>query len=360
LYNVTYGAGQFVAVGNAGTIVTSADAMEWTRRVSGSTATLRGVTYGGGRFLAIGTGGAILSSPDAVDWAARDSGTTNDLYAATYGPNLFVAVGANGTITTSGDGAVFNAEEGAIRSLLPLTGVVYGQGTFLGTQDNTQIFGSNNGGVDWWVGDTLIQPIGEIEFSGVVYGNGRFVIVGALFHPIDFLWTSIIVTSTNTFDWDRVDWNIRGDDSIDAILGLRAVAFGRGTFLAVGPFLRFREPPVLSSGDGINWTFHHSETSRSLYGVAYGQRTFVTVGESGTILQSDRIGPRLEPVSKSSLGSFDFSVIVEPGESCRIEASGDLTNWTVLSNFVSTSGTILVSDSSAPTFNRRFYRAVSP
>jgi hypothetical protein len=359
LYYVTYGGGKFVAVGDAGTIVTSAGGTDWTRGDSGSTATLRGVTYGGGMFLAVGTGGTILTSPDSVDWTARGSGTTNDLYAATYGQNLFVAVGANGTITTSGDGVFFDAHQGTVTDST-LTSIVYGQGIFLGTQNSYWIFGSDNGGTEWWGEEALIQPRGQILLTDVAYGNGRFVIVGECFCHPDAITTSVILTSTNTFDWDRVEGNIWADDS-NLLEGLQAVAFGRDTFVSVGPVcFGCGQPLLLSSGDGTNWTFRHSRTSRNLYGVTYGRRTFVVVGESGTILQSDPIGPRLELASKSSPGLFDFNLIVDAGDNCRVEASGDLANWITVTNFVSATGTNQFTDLASPNFNRRFYRAVVP
>jgi len=34
-------------------------------------------------------------------------------------------------------------------------------------------------------------------------------------------------------------------------------------------------------------------------------------------------------------------------------------NWTALTNFVSAAGTNQLTDSTAPNFNRRFYRALS-
>ncbi len=363
LQSVTYGARKFVAVGDAGTIVTSVDGAAWSLSASGTSRSLRGVAFGGGMFVAVGEVGTVLVSSDGLDWTARDSRTTNDLYAATFGQDLFVVVGAHGTIATSPDGVIWDPRQPGILAESTLTSIAYGQGTFLGgtTGSRRGVFGSNNGGADWWVDDWLSGtaqiPPALLGLSGAAYGTGRFVVVGAK-NSFDFP-TGVALSSTNAFDWKRVS---TGEWDVDSFAGLWAVAFGRDTFVSVGPICLgwCSKPPILSSIDGSFWRYHPSPASRNLFGVAYGRRTFVVVGESGTILQSDPIGPRLELVSKSSLGSFDFSVVLEADESCRIEASGDLTNWTVLTNFISTSGTNLITDPSAPNFNRRFYRAVSP
>jgi hypothetical protein len=63
LFGVTYGGGQFVAVGGGGTLLTSLDGLTWQRVGSGTNRGLDGVTYGGGRFVAVGRYGVILTSP---------------------------------------------------------------------------------------------------------------------------------------------------------------------------------------------------------------------------------------------------------------------------------------------------------
>ncbi len=61
-YAVTCGNGTFVAVGNAGTFLTSRDGVTWTRRDSGTGQPLFGVTYGNGTFVAVGYNGTIIHS----------------------------------------------------------------------------------------------------------------------------------------------------------------------------------------------------------------------------------------------------------------------------------------------------------
>ena len=43
---------------------------------------------------------------------------------------------------------------------------------------------------------------------------------------------------------------------------------------------------ILTSSDGSSWDNRTSGTSNGLYGVTYGNSTFVAVGDNGTILAS--------------------------------------------------------------------------
>jgi hypothetical protein len=49
----------------------------WTLRTSGTSNDLERATYGNGLFVAVGEGGTILTSPDGVNWTKRASGTDN-------------------------------------------------------------------------------------------------------------------------------------------------------------------------------------------------------------------------------------------------------------------------------------------
>jgi hypothetical protein len=68
---VLYGNNFFVVLGAGGTILTSADGMSWTKRVSGTLQTLRGVTYGNNTFVVRGEGATILQSDPLGSSAPR-------------------------------------------------------------------------------------------------------------------------------------------------------------------------------------------------------------------------------------------------------------------------------------------------
>src|SRR5437870_2927627 len=50
---------------------------------------LNGTTFGKGLFIAVGDAGTILTSSDQVNWLPRKSGTTQPLQAITYAGGLF-------------------------------------------------------------------------------------------------------------------------------------------------------------------------------------------------------------------------------------------------------------------------------
>ena len=82
---------------------------------------------------------------------------------------------------------------------------------------------------------------------------------------------------------------------------LKGIAYGNGTFVAVG-----ESGTILTSTDGTTWTSRTSGTTYGLNSVTYGSGTFVTVGDNGTILQSD-------PLS--------ITDITPPGLCCRLSKS---------------------------------------
>jgi hypothetical protein len=90
----------FVALGAAGTLVTSTDGLTWTVRAPISANRINAVTFGG-QFVAVGNAGTILTSLDGITWVARVSGTANDLTALARTSSGYTAVGAAGTNLTS-------------------------------------------------------------------------------------------------------------------------------------------------------------------------------------------------------------------------------------------------------------------
>jgi len=161
-----------------------------------------------------------------------------------------------------------------------------------------------------------------------------------------------VLTSTNGQNWKFDQPNSTG---------LSAIAFGHDTFLGAGPVCPLCvQGELASSANGVDWYVHVSSASTGFFGVTYGRGTFVAVGGYGTILQSDPYPPRLELVPNFCRDCFAFNLLGDAGESYRIEASRDLTNWTAITNLVSATGTNQFIDPAAPNSSRRFYRAVSP
>jgi hypothetical protein len=118
LHSLTHVAGTFFAVGDNGTIVSGtvptipSNGIAWTTIItSGTTNNLQGVTHGN-IYVAVGDKGTIVTSANGITWNPQTPtpATTSTLrqvtyFASSYG-SIYVAVGDAGTIVTSKDGGV--------------------------------------------------------------------------------------------------------------------------------------------------------------------------------------------------------------------------------------------------------------
>ena len=116
---------------------------------------------------------------------------------------------------------------------------------------------------------------------------------------------------------------------------------------------------IVSSPDGVDWTWHPWSSPGWLEDVAYGNGRFVAIGDFNTIL-STQSTIRLEPIPALANGPLQFKISGPPGQSCRIQASMDFATWVTLTNCLVTDGGGQFIDFSATNFSHRFYQAVSP
>jgi hypothetical protein len=336
------GNGICVAVGNQGTILSSADGLVWTRRNSGTTAVLNSMVWANSLFVIVGESGTILTSTNGTNWTRRTSGTTNFLYDVSYGKGIFIAVSDSGTVLTSTNGVAWTLRSGGTQGVY---GVAYGNGTFVAVGGVTVCFficfnnsvASTSGDAVTW---TPSNPGPNVFLSDLAFGNGTFVAVGE---------GGTILTSTN-----GVNWTPQNSGSTDFLLN---VAFGDDTFVVVGA----QQGSILTSTNGVNWTKRNSGTSNGLFNVAYGSGTFVVVGNSGTILQSRYIGPAiLHRPRFLTDGSVEIPIVGKVEQNYRLQVSTNLATprWTDLEAFTQTNETQNVVDSEAANFSSRFYRVV--
>ena len=215
-----------------------------------------GVGYGNGTFVAVGRLGITVTSPEGGTGTTRTSGTSNDLHGITYGNGKFVAVGyadiygGTSTILTSPDGVSWTpGYSGTTNYLL---GVTYGNGKFVAVGGSGTILTSPDGVT--WTSQVSNTPN---DLHGITYGNGKYVAVG----------TGVIVTSTDGITW--------GTPIDVGSAPLKGVAYGDGYWVVVGTGAK-GNAPILTSTDLTNWILVLQDNS--LYGVAFGNHTFVAVG----------------------------------------------------------------------------------
>jgi len=206
----------------------------------------------------------IFSNADPLDnWHWRNPlPQGNSLSGVSYGNGTFVAVGDIGTVLTSSDGATWTVRTSGTRNYL--RGVAYGNNTFVAVGDAGTVLTSPDGAT--W---TTRTSGSSNDLYGVTYANGIFVAVGLY---------AILISP------DGITWTVR---TLGHRIDLRGITFGNSTFVAVGFDWSVMSDAIVTSSDGMTWTIRTSGIQNYLEGVAYGNNTFVAVGGCGTIIVSN-------------------------------------------------------------------------
>lgn len=137
---------------------------------------------------------------------------------------------------------------------------------------------------------------------------------------------------------DASDFTAR-DDGLPAV-PLNAVAHGSGVFLAVGGQL-YQDPggsdfkessTALFSADGQTWTEAQGIPSEALVGVAFGEGTFVAVGKDGSTFRSQdgqslTPGPKIDGFAIVHGVAFGAGKFVVYGEGSSVFVSSDGTSF---------------------------------
>lgn len=103
LWAVAYGAGRYVAVGRAGTILTSTDGSGWVPQTQFMPTLFTNVVFADSKFVAVGSNGNVLVSTDGLSWISRNVGEVGVLYGAANNGTTWVITGSGGSIYTSAD-----------------------------------------------------------------------------------------------------------------------------------------------------------------------------------------------------------------------------------------------------------------
>lgn len=265
LRDITTNGTIFVAVGDSGRIITSADSGKtWTQRSAPTGAFLSGITYtsilGFVGVSSSGGGDTVVLSSAGVSWTASPTtGITIELNSVTgYGTNL-VAVGCNGSIFTSSNsvswtqwvsgGVCVQAVERV--GLSTVEYVTVGDSGKINTSPEGLSWTPQSSGVTNWL-------------RGIAGGCSKIVVVGD---------GGIIKSSTNATSWVT---------AASVGNGLNAVTCNGDTFVAVG-----KNGVVYTSHDaGATWVQRTSPTTKELLGISRIGNTYVAVGLDGTVITS--------------------------------------------------------------------------
>ncbi len=342
LYAVAWTGAAFCAVGNDGSILTSSDGTTWVQQNSGTSLNLACVTSGNGLVLAAGDAGRILKSPDGTAWSAITTTMTDRINGLAFGSGVFVAVSESGGILTSPDGDSWTAQSSPASGAL--SSVVFGTGVFVAVGAAGEVLTSPDG-IAW-----TVRRSGQMErlWCVAVTGSG-FTAVGSggvIAQSSDGVsWTSQTLSGSPLLRsvapgltglgavsdagdlWlsnDGSAWTLESTGGDADLAG--AATNGAGTFVAVGT-----GGAIFYSADGALWNEADSPVTEDLDGIAYGSSTFVAVGAAGKVVTSPDgiIWSAVNSGTSSHLKGITYgaSGFVVTGQAGLILRSANGTDW---------------------------------
>ncbi len=259
---IAFGNGRYVVAGGSGgrlATFVSDDAETWEKAEIPLSTTLLRVIHDGERFIASGLFGSVLSSANGLDWKILRSELKSSLWAVDKdSAGNLVAVGEAGRIRERGEEGEWRTS--SARSSAWLWDVVSHGKRSIAVGDRGRILRSDDGG-PWEVvrngevesGDGDDLPIPALR--AITHGNGRFVAVG----------DGEAVISEDGDTWTPAP--------LPALVTYWSVAYGNGRFVAAG-----ENGAAASSVDGITWETIPFEETASLHAVAYHQDSGFSIG----------------------------------------------------------------------------------
>jgi hypothetical protein len=214
LQAVTWGGGQYVAVGGEWVVV-SEDARQWTaRQVSGFGAW--DVIWVAGDYLAVGESG-VWRSADGLNWARVSGATPRNLFRVSYGGGVYVALDRDGRAWMTSDLADWSSEK-----LGPnLQDVAYGNAGFVVVGDEGKAWHRPVGGA--W------EALGKIApgwLGAVTWGNVGFVAASSQYDEQAQSEYLLVLDSWDGRNW----WTNRVDEPISTP---NFTVYGDGAYVGV-------------------------------------------------------------------------------------------------------------------------------
>lgn len=357
LTGIAYGSGTYVAVGQAGLVLTSADGVSWSQQRVGTYQDLTSIAYGNSRFVASGTG--LFTSPDGKTWSLVSVyGPAKIIFRGLY----FFGCGYGSNLMKSVDGVTWVSALMLPRSSGGSVGVAFGNGVYVCVLDDGKIFTSPDS-VSW---TQRYSPVrGRNQITDIAFANDRFVAIGydgshyvALRSRDGVKWAVKILKSAPDVSQMIVAGNgeflvpYRGgvmispngrkwkshatDTPTDNSRLINQEIYAGGQYIAVGQTNSY-DSVIDTSPDGLSWESQVSQAlSTHLTRVQYlpGADKFVGVGyrDNGPPVAFSPDGQSWQEASSGPSGSvggiaFDGFAYVAVGSNGLIETSSDLSQW---------------------------------
>jgi len=293
LNDILFDNDKYIAIGNAGTIITSDDAYYWSTPASiiedGSSINNDllsiGVETQNDRLLISGAWGTFLRSDDSTGDKWTSSAITSIdppiapsasfFYGVTANPNGIVTmVGSGGDIYTSIDsGTAWNLTAGPVETRETINDLAKSDALLVAVGDNGTILNSNDAGIGW-VNQTLTSSCGTNRLHAVTWSDvtSRFVAVGAV---------GTICYSDNGTIWRTPPISPNLPDTASTLYG---IAWGKDQFVAVGGSAV--NSVIYTSPLGDEWTLRNSNEPHTLRDIVWNEDHFIAIGDGGTIITS--------------------------------------------------------------------------
>lgn len=311
IFDMAYGRGLTVQVGERGQLFVSEDLKFWQPKTTGTTRSLRAVAFFGDRLVVTGEAGTVLYADSLEDIRTVDLGTTDWLEALASSGTTLVAVGDNAAIYTSADGASWTRETPPSNATNWLRGVAFGNGTFVAVGENGFIATANSTGKSW----TKKNAGTTAHLNRAAFIDGKFWVAGdnglALTSNNGNSWSQIsgtgatrslfAVTGTNSMKLLLGDRELRltqdgttWTDELSLVKALPAVPWQyyasvwEGSLFVVAGRSGMIFEGFTTNGTDYLWVNRHDSSRAWLWDMLRTPNFYVAVGDYGTILTSSR------------------------------------------------------------------------
>ena len=320
---VAYGNGVYVAVGAAGYLIKSTDAVHWV--IQQTSATFLDVTYSkvifaNGKFVAITQNGLIITSADGTNWMQRTSNVTVYLYDIVYASGKFVVVGINSTILSSADGITWTTIGINAAGTEVFISVVYTAGKFvIGSTTGTTVYYSSTAATNSWT---------KVAITNVTGLNKLYLLNTTMYIFTSASNNTNIYTST-----DGISWSVKTDANITYPNQMFHGFYDGTTYFLFGnsSVPGYSYGSVFTSTDGVSYTLQAKSTSIVCQGAFFVNGKYFQVGNEGMVVStngSDWAFPGASFLGVTTNGSTHVAVGMVTSNDAAIFTSTDWINWT--------------------------------
>jgi len=322
LMDVTYGQGIYVAVGEAGTILTSHDGLDWEEQDSGENfENFNSIGYFNGKFMATNSSCSVFVSSNGTVWdkiAIDDNSFTCYISKVVYGDRdghgsgTLVAVSAAGggminkhIYISKDDGLTWMMPDQPDIQMAPISDIVFADGKFIAATQGYQIY--ENGQFKTAPGGIIVSEDEGESWQKIneVYANKLVYVDSVLYASIPNAAGQFPTVSVSNDD--GLTWQSRSMMSPQI---LNAFAHdGKGNYVWVGG-----DEMILASSDGgATWDNRYKSSGLASTGFAPVQYFGAAYGDDGRVVIVGARGDILTPIIPPPAPDFDPLPDAEPG-----------------------------------------------